>query len=1213
MSDSPNALPADILAMIPAHCTQLPIMWATIRIMPHRFEKMLLRAMSRAGYQRPEIRQMDQIGGHAGASITVWRTVPEPIAGISIFEESQTLGELLVTWRNRKAGVFEVAWVVNYPQGWAPARMKDNARELVASVLGRETLQGLASILASYGVTKREMLAPPPPGMSLEQKVRADAVWAVLTNAQEQDRRSLNTIEAGNSTLNKEFWNALEAEANAEPRLPPEGPYILAPGEDVSLDRLLMHGPPVGDYSGFATEAETEDLKSGVLPLGRWAFGEEPGAAQLGQSLWISPAELAFEGTLLVAPSGRGKTHLLKRWAEAANLAGYSILIVDIKGDMYEDLRNRLSGEVRYLATDRRVAVGTSNTQERSDRMNLLQGLDWRSALHREDVGALADVLLPSRGWKGEGGVAERAFRLRRALLTNLILLVLMRHTYAKGGLKVPDLGDVYELACDEDSLVEAVNDVQAGEEREKEENPSYPVQTLIREFRKFVAPGPRGATWGARGAQEAYIDYTLGVVDALRPFAPGTTFYEKVRAEGEGKSFDIDALDGPDQVSLILAARNEDGDPSDAMLSFCIKRTEQILSERFKKPGARPVLLLLDETARIRDFDALGFVSIARQANTATVLVYQGIGKIAEAIRQDLLTTIGTQIYLGDVPHAMVPLVQQGLPTRNPTPRSGWDRQGNPMLAHGHDPVPSLGSLELEKLRSGERPGIVYLRDHPSGKPIPVSFYAEMPRTLLSKNYPSLQAAIDDSTPGSTLTIKPGTYQEKLILPHSLIVLAAQPGTVKIKGNLSRHYAPEPFKLHIRSISVDEMALYGPVIVDMADVEVGTITMAGERCRVKLLQSRLGRVRLDLLEGALEIADCEIASLFVNEVQQATLRRTRFSDYAGLERCYEDEQGHPVYFGVDDEDRPAYTMRVEARDCEFATSEVTDAEFRAERCKFAPRQVAIDDTGLSDWQIRAIQIAYMASVEFVACEVTGSLTCSTSSFSARDSDFGLPLIWPGKAAPIDADNDWPVFDVYEFDAPLHCENCRVVLRDLATAKTLEAQVADGQVTLKDCRLEFDHLAPGAVHLDLPGFSVKDDYSSYALEADCEALKRGILPLGHWAFRDTDNGPRRGERLFLPDACVAVLDWRDVTSDLLESWLQTASAEGWSVVVLSDRTAAPSIVPNGRWAFSASCVVAGTKLGEAASCLTKLDVLHRPAGAVAEELHVHRTVELITA
>ena len=79
----------------------------------------------------------------------------------------------------------------------------------------------------------------------------------------------------------------------------------------------------------------------------------------------------------------------------------------------------------------------------------------------------------------------------------------------------------------------------------------------------------------------------------------------------------------------------------------MAIKRLEQILFDRRKK--AKPehdVLLLLDETRRIRSFKAGEYITFARDAKAGCVLVYQSITQIrSEEEIIEILENVGTQI----------------------------------------------------------------------------------------------------------------------------------------------------------------------------------------------------------------------------------------------------------------------------------------------------------------------------------------------------------------------------------------------------------------------------------------------------------------------------------------------------------------------------------------------------------------------------------------
>ena len=127
----------------------------------------------------------------------------------------------------------------------------------------------------------------------------------------------------------------------------------------------------------------------------------------------------------------------------------------------------------------------------------------------------------------------------------------------------------------------------------------------------------------GQHDPMHGYRDYTQGMVAALEPFSRHGTLYRKVRDPGPRRLFALEDLGRTDQpVTIILAAREQDLEKAETVLALAVKKLQQFLFGRFEKAekDVRPVLLLLDETRRIRAFDANKYITFAREAKAGCV-----------------------------------------------------------------------------------------------------------------------------------------------------------------------------------------------------------------------------------------------------------------------------------------------------------------------------------------------------------------------------------------------------------------------------------------------------------------------------------------------------------------------------------------------------------------------------------------------------------------
>ena len=525
--------------------------------------------------------------------------------------------------------------------------------------------------------------------------------------------------------------------------------YVLGPGELPDTEKIAEAGFVAKDYSSCAQAAELDDLKDGVLPLGQYVFGKSDDALRYGPRLYLGPHDSGalreYDGTLIVAPINRGKTQLLKRWTVAANRAGYSILLVDVKGNLFAQLRDRLKGRILHFTTDPNIRCGdTSTSANASDRMNLLDGLEWRSAEGRKRIDSIVEILLPAAGWRGEGGEAGMRFANRVRYLRALINILLMAHHYSSHS-RAPDLGDLYDLANSEARLMRCLRIIAAGEGAAKKNGPVPGVGFAW--WANEVAPlisSKLLPQLGQRDPTKAYTDYTFGVLLALRPFARDGIFHSKIASHGPGGKFSLDLLDGREQTTLVLSLRTQDGLESDTLFSIAAKRLEQVLFERFNKDDPRPVLLLMDEAIRLREFDPPAFIAVAREAKAGCVAVYQSLDPIEDSQRRLLLSTVGTQIYLGSLPAGTARTLTDNLPKRKsnvPSIAVTESQQGRTRsISFPGQEVPLVGMAELTQLPAWPYSAFVYIRDHRSGKPFIVDLDERPTRVMRVGKSPAAQ-----------------------------------------------------------------------------------------------------------------------------------------------------------------------------------------------------------------------------------------------------------------------------------------------------------------------------------------------------------------------------------------------------------------------------------------------------------------------------------------
>jgi TraM recognition site of TraD and TraG len=531
----------------------------------------------------------------------------------------------------------------------------------------------------------------------------------------------------------------------AEPMHVVEKALVLPPG------RMLASAfeEDLKDYSGCAREDEVLDLKqkaaSGserVLPLGRYyRFPNAPAPASPAPLLFLPgtvappPSDNArrhpdetpalYRGALVVAPQDSGKTMLILRWARAANRCGYSQFIVDVKGNLYQKLQEKgLTGKVYHFTTEPGAA---------SDRLNFLAGLgtpqeprlDWQ-------IRQLASAILPSEGF--EEGEQRYFLQNRTNWLCALIHILKLSEYYWPKWYpgRTADLSDLYDLISNPDVLVETIKTMIAYQQSGKAPADVYggARRWLLSAALLF---SKEEITGGQRSPQHSYQEYVQGLLTPLTSFAKGGILQHKIRdiAAGDGKAFRLEELNGNEPVTIIMTAREQELDDAVTVSSMAVKRLQQIL---FDRVGARqrPMLLLLDETRRIRSFRPGQYITFAREAQAGCVIVYQSLDQIEdEAEKTEILENVGTQIYLKSIVGNSAKRLIEFLPKRY---RRSFSLAKSRTIAgdmsdtwtEQQELIDYFSTRDLYRLPSGPRSALVYLNDHRSGKPFLVEMDEE-------------------------------------------------------------------------------------------------------------------------------------------------------------------------------------------------------------------------------------------------------------------------------------------------------------------------------------------------------------------------------------------------------------------------------------------------------------------------------------------------------
>lgn len=413
----------------------------------------------------------------------------------------------------------------------------------------------------------------------------------------------------------------------------------------------------------------------------------------------------------------------------------------------------------------------------------------------------------------------------------------------------------------------------------------------------------------GARRPEESYRDYTHPLVAALEPFSRHGTLYPKIRDAGPGDPFDLEDLDRRDQqTTIILAAREQDLATAETVLSMAITRLQHLLFERMdsREDEVRPVLLLLDETRRIRQFEANKYITFAREAKAGCVVVYQSLDQIGDEKQiAEILENVGTQIYLGSLVGNTARYFINTLPRRyrvSVTEQVAFGADGRSRtVALGKELVDVLTTNELYHLPAGEWPALVLINDQPRRKPILVDMSdpaaavgqgparrvdlpaPARPRPVKPRRqpgappphpppppaeepaaadpfdlivapsgegtYPTIAAAEQAAAPGARIGVHPGIYAQGLVFDKRVTIEGVGP-----RGEI-----------------VLELGGARPLRLTADDVEVRGLTIRGSGGTA--VEIAAGRPTLD---GCDIGVDVEVAVTILGAASDPTLRRCR-------------------------------------------------------------------------------------------------------------------------------------------------------------------------------------------------------------------------------------------------------------------------------------------------------------------------------------------------
>jgi len=441
---------------------------------------------------------------------------------------------------------------------------------------------------------------------------------------------------------------------------------FLAPGDPTP--------PPTAradylDYRGVAPWSEAKPLAGCEFPLGRFTDLEKGGRARDGIGL---PAEVLARHSVIVGPAGSGKTHsLIVPWIHAALVAGWSVVALDVKGDLRDE----------YLsfkeATDS-GALGARLTQWDFTDSRRSTPWEWLGEL-RDDarVDAAITALLGRRPEQSSADpfFYQRDYRTLRGLLL-----------FARAALpECRTAGDLIRLLEDDTALEQLV----AGHRG---------------------APGASDVQSVLRLTGSEYAKAISGVVTALS-LLDNRAVDAITRASASRPSLDLArCLD--EHGLLIVGAPLRGGEVSATLAGLMVNQLAQRLYERFGS-RRRPVLLVIDEAPQVVDrVDIAQLMEVARSAGVGIVAAMQDVAQIKdENDRSSILSNAAAFAILPGASPTSVEEFGRRLGQRFERTSGLTTGGGSTSQTFGTESVPVLREREIMHPPFGARAAVIHVK----------------------------------------------------------------------------------------------------------------------------------------------------------------------------------------------------------------------------------------------------------------------------------------------------------------------------------------------------------------------------------------------------------------------------------------------------------------------------------------------------------------------
>ena len=446
---------------------------------------------------------------------------------------------------------------------------------------------------------------------------------------------------------------------------------VLAPGDPAPA--AGAHG--YLDYRGALDARAFRHRADGPFSLGR-VMNLRTGQPSKPVGLFLG--EIAHHAAV-VGPPGAGKTHgLIIPWIVAALREGASVVAVDVKGDMLDavDAHRR-----QFPPIGCRVVTLDYTRPAKSASWNWVSEL--RSPSGGPDVRAVSSAVEAILGKERPNDSQPFFHQQDSMVLQSLLELVCIsprRNVTA---------GKLLTLLSDQLQLESVVN--------------KYSGVAASARLEPYVVLGPSDYAKATSGVRVALTELAHSLVEHV-------TTLQTINARR--------LID--DHHLTVVVAPVQDGKLSAAFSALFLGRLSQAIYDRLATGGGRPVVLVIDEAARILDRLRLEeFISVARSADASVILALQDAAQIKdENERSTILSNCATFVSLHGVSRTSADYLtarlgegrvasQSAQTTRVP---GQW--RGSHSTTLSSELAPILGSREVMAPPFGRRSAVVHARD---------------------------------------------------------------------------------------------------------------------------------------------------------------------------------------------------------------------------------------------------------------------------------------------------------------------------------------------------------------------------------------------------------------------------------------------------------------------------------------------------------------------